>query len=419
MNSNFGMVQVDGRSYCAGLFWYPLEGGPNNAEQLENILSEQHAAFYATRGHPPAQVGLVDGETGAQRGNLSIAACVADRLTREGLRSFLVALPTDVPELWCYVAQNQELIQFDGDLLGTAEDVQGRMAEHLAAAVDWELVIAPADWNVLGAVQRERAELLPQGRALSGLSDARLRPVQRRSASGGAPDAVGLALMATVLLLLAEGGAGYWVWRSQSNRLEAQRAAASIEQQAFVAQRPWLDKPDLAQWGPTCLGAMARQAMDLAGWSVSRIVCDPAAARLRVEWLRTDGALFEDLLALRPTARLAPGAAEPATASAAFPLAPPRAGRLPYAPAQLPHRPDWQRAASRWAEQWREQRPTFTATASGDDGGAIPWSLAGDFPPAGQLQALTLPGSVLGGIEFNQRDGKAVWTVKATHYVQD
>ncbi|MBN9407686.1 MAG: type 4b pilus protein PilO2 [Burkholderiales bacterium] len=412
MSSNFGLVQIEGRSYCAGLFWYPLDGSGRAAE-LDDILAEQNAAFYVTRGHPPAQVGLLDAETAAQRGAVSIAAAVADRLTAEGLRNFLVALPTDVRGQWCYVAQNQELIQFDGDLAGPAEDVRERMQQHMAAAVEWQLIVAPPEWNIAGAVQRERSAMLPTGRSFGGAAEPRLRAVQRR-ASGG--EGTSLAAMLCVAVLLAEAAVGYAVWRTGSQRLEARQADAALEQQTFTAKRPWLEKPDFGRWAPVCARAVASHAMNLAGWNVSRIVCHPATASLKVEWTRSPGALFEHLQRLQPQARLAPHAREPAQASLQVKLQAPAEPMLPVAPNELMRRADWQGAASRWAEQWREQRPQFSPEAAG----GIGWSLSGDMPPAALLRSLALPGSVLGAIEFdNPTDGKTVWTVKATHYVQD
>nr|MBP7568059.1 type 4b pilus protein PilO2 [Burkholderiaceae bacterium] len=264
--------------------------------------------------------------------------------------------------------------------------------------------------------ERDRADLLLRPRWMGGSGDARLRPTLRRNADGSA-SGPGVLTVVCALAVVAEVGGGYAVWRHIQQQMEQEQARAMALQRAFEDSRPWIGKPALAVWGELCARAIAEHAVDLAGWHVSQIQCDPKTRTLHVQWERGPGAQFDDLARLRPGARLRSSAQEPAVAQEQVSLRAPADSPLPVALADVPTRAAWLRQSSRWAEQWREARPQFQSAEKG--GTFVPWLLASDLAPQETLRQLALPGSVLTHIEFNQRDGKAVWTVKATHYVRD
>jgi hypothetical protein len=422
MSSSFTLIRVDNRPYCAGLFWYPLDTDkPTTAGQMDALLSEQSAAFFVTRGRPAIQVGLVGLDAQATQGLVSIAAMVADTLTRSGMRSFLVAMPTDEPERWCYIAQNQGLLQFDGDMVGDAQKVRARIEADLDTGVNWDLIVAPADWAVPGAQQWKREQLLPHRRILlTGAFDARLRAVRpdgQIEESG--LSLTGLAMMSMVLLGAAMAGGAYWFSYKHDEHLRTLAAANAQEQNTFMQERPWLNKPSLHDWGRRCLDAMTAQTLDVAGWRVVELSCQPASGSLIVRWERTPGALLDDLLAQRPKARLIKVPQEPARVSWTLPLSPVGSARLPVSPGELMRKTDWELQLSHWNEQWREQRPVFVMGTESAGTTPIRWTWADNVPPLGALPALDLPGTVLESLEYSgAAKGPSTWTMKASHHVR-
>jgi hypothetical protein len=420
MESRHSIVEIGGASYCAGLFWYPIETtGGAGPEQIETLLAEQAATQFVTRGKPAFQVGLVGAGDPQVRNLSSIAAIVADRLSKGGLKSFLVAFETDLPGEWCYVAQNQGLLQFDGDMVGDASTVRGRFQVDLSAGVEWQLVVAPRDWDILGAVERSRDELVPAQRLVSlAGSPFRLRPVGRHvSAAGGG--AKGWVVAGSVLAMVAEIYGAYHYYDSSTQELEQLRAQAAAEQASFVASRPWFGQSLLADWSRACIDAMIGPASQTAGWGAVTMSCDPAAKTVRVNWSRRDGAVFDDLVSLRDKTALTPSTDEPAAAGESIPVSVPPNDHLPVAPSELLPQNLWRLTATRWNEQWRASRPVFGAVVDGPGIGQISWTVSDSVPPWEVLALLELPGAVLNGIDLSSsNDGKPVWTVKATHYVR-
>lgn len=424
MSSSFTIIRIDNRPYCAGLFWYPLDVGQGHqAGQMDALLSEQSAAFYVTRGRPAIQLGLVGPDADASAGQVSVAARVADTLSRGGLRSFLVALPTDAPDVWCYIAQNQGLLQFDGDMVGDAATVRARIQADLDTGVNWDLIVTPPEWAVPGAQAWKREQLLPQRRLAFGAGhDARLRAVrpdgQREE---GGLSITGLVMMGLVLLGAVMAGGAYWFSYQHEERLRALEAANVQEQNTFTQERPWLNKPSLHDWGRRCVNAMAAQTLDVAGWRVVELSCQPSSASLIVRWERSPGALLDDLLAQRPRARLLKVPTEPARASLTLPLPSEvqQGKHLPVAPGELLHKADWERQLSHWNEQWREQRPLFVLGPESAGTTPIRWTWADSVPPLGALPALDLPGTVLDSLEYSAAaKGSSTWTMKASHHVR-
>jgi Pilin accessory protein (PilO) len=424
MSAQFNLVRLDGQTYCAGLFWYPLETGPGAPQgQLESMLEEQSAAYYVTRGRPAYQVGLVGQADLADAGLPSIALSVADTLTRNGHKSFLVALACDQEDTWCYVVQNQGLLQFDGDIVGTAASVRSRIEVDLAAGVNWDLIVAPADWAVSGAQQWERDKLLPN-KSLRWANKASysLRAAQRDGSShvSSGLSAYGMAMTGIALACVVMAGTAYWMWDSNADQLSSIGASHAQAQARFVAERPWIGKPLLADWGELCLQRIGEQALDVAGWQLQQALCIPATATLRLTWVRGTGALLEDLLALRPTARLVAPASEPARTVQIIALAPQDKHRiaLPAAPSELMRRPVWDSTSSRWNEQWSARRPLFVIGAEASGTTPIVWTWSDSVPPVEVLHLLDLPATVLDSMELNVTKGKNVWTMKASHHVR-
>ena len=421
MNTLSTRIRIGGKPFCAGLFWYPLEANADSAaEQINGILTEQSATFYVTRGKPPFQLGLATGGLDIVAGSVSLAASVADVLSREGVRNFIVAMETDVAGQWCYIAQNQGLLLFDGDFSADGESVRTRISADATGGVAWELIIAPAEWNVVGARNRPVDDLLPPARRAMSGSDFKLKPADRAFTANAGLSKSGRVLVGMALLACVQGGVAFYLRDRMLQTFDPIQAEAQREQDRHVADHPWMRKPGLDEWGNVCIDAVARNAMDVAGWSAVKVTCSPAAGRLLVHLVRGSGATIDDLMAVAPDARLGAAMTEPAVATRDIALrASPRA-HLPPASDELLDRVSWSRESSRWSEQWRSRRPQFTPgpTAAGSVQ-EIAWLLADSQPPVEALALLNLPGSVLESMEFSFEGGKATWTTKASHHVRN
>ncbi len=411
------IVRLAGRSFVAGLFWCPLSSsGRSISQEIKALAAEQGAVWAVSRGALARQVGLAPELTGLRAGMPSIAGSVAARLTRDGLRNFIIVLRAAEEDRWVYIAQRDGLLLHDGDRVGSELDVRDWLAADIVDLADWQLIVAPDAWDIRGAQERDWASLLPRASLLSAQGDL---PRLRRVASSGPRHASNWSLLvvALVLSLGTEAGIGYYQHRKLARELDDIRRQGDDEHAAYLASVPWMGKPTLSAGGRECLVLMAGHLVETGAWQVRKIDCDPTGRRLSIKWERnTDsGAIASDLLARYPMARvIAEGERMRAEASLSMPPATPEP---PTRRAELMSKQRWDRDVADWTAWLLGVRFKLVTGADGPSHAEVAWEAVTDDLPLHVISVMGHRGSVVSKVEANVNDGRARWTIYAKQYL--
>jgi hypothetical protein len=313
-------------------------------------------------------------------------------------------------------------LQFDGDFLGDETQLRGRFEKDLAAGVDWQLVVAPGDWAIVGSSNRSAAELLPSGSMFNSRASAYLLRKAGGLAGEGSKDAsrsVVVLAVVGLLIFVAQIYAAYYLSTESKRQFEEIVSVADNEQALFLSMRPWYNKPALADWGMRCVDEMVQNLFDFGSWDVVTVDCDPKTRQVSVLRQRQSGALLDDLLRGQSASTVPSGTVEPAQSTESLSVAMKIAARLPVAPSELISISEWRLQASRWSEMWAGKRPIFTQSAGGGVN-QLSWSFTDDIPPWDVIEMLDIPGTVLDSVSVtSSAGGKSVWTIKAIHYAKN
>ncbi|MGB6241812.1 MAG: hypothetical protein WBF69_04945 [Castellaniella sp.] len=323
------LIWVERTPLVFGLEWMPVLGEPELAGAQARREGASHQAL---SGNPPAALGLV-------RGLKSRQPCwaAADLWARQHPQGAVACVVPLGPDAWHVLASHEGVVLARADRSYPDADLADQAVEALRLAYP-RLQVRPCDADgneVLQALARQAASAPPLVR------------VRRR---GG-----WLALLALVVL----AGAGWWGWgvaaekasaleQASDSRLLWERALAHV-----LAQRPVHGE----QGTRTLLQALYEQPVQVAGWVLQQVHCQPGAGgwQCRSEYRRLAAqADNRGLLRAAPTAwRLDFPTLDRAQAAWTLPLA-----GQPADPARLPAS---RLVARDWASALQAVLPAFTA----------------------------------------------------------
>ncbi|MDR3438183.1 type 4b pilus protein PilO2 [Telmatospirillum sp.] len=167
------VVRIGKERFAAGLFWQPVPTAAVAAREARIVAAraELAADLFCVRRRGVAQFGLAQRGAGHRPGMRAIAAVVANFL-KETTWGGVFA----VDDRWLYLSVRKGTVMPDGDILFDAEAEAQRHLQEESASGGWDVVFAPAGWQVPGSRSDDIVRLL------SPLADARLRPVVRNTA---------------------------------------------------------------------------------------------------------------------------------------------------------------------------------------------------------------------------------------------
>lgn len=180
-------VHIKRKKYAAGLLWQPMVAGFTArayAYKLARGIDRRLNRYIAYSG----MIGLGARSNGQQSGMPSVAAEIIESLP--GYASMLCAFRVDGK--YVLVAVRNGVILHDL-LFDNESDARAKYAE-LTDIPDWNALIAPAEWGMPRAIERDIRDLL------SGNNHGVLRPISRMGA--GAMSFLMLALFALLFLYL-------------------------------------------------------------------------------------------------------------------------------------------------------------------------------------------------------------------------
>lgn len=297
-----------GKLFVSGLHWQALSGGPSEVKaEVEKLAALEGFDLAVWRVSSVQQVGFADTKKGFKAGMMSAAAVVSKTIDEEeDVRDFLcgISLPDG---RYLYVAQSEGVILPDGDSIGTAEEVRGRMLADMSVGKDWEKIYAPAAWGMDGAVERGFEDFLPQK---NGKVDYRhkwwaLKPIKT---SFKAIAKIVVPILGLSILL--GGGVFYYKrWQVEKERAAAAAAAAAMADANAPAPivHPWKNKAKAHPFGSNCVRALRASTNVFPGnWVTKTFTCNADAGISTTAWHKADGAWMEHIRAVVPNVRFAP-----------------------------------------------------------------------------------------------------------------
>jgi hypothetical protein len=291
----------------AGLTWHPLV--PDNfKKEFKPLAADLNADLYVYRRSNKSMVGFARTEDGAAVGQVPIALVIAQCLDEESEPTnalVAVELPgvmTGSEPTYLYVLIRDGFVLADGDLVGTEEQIKSRYLADLSVA-GWDLLIAPANWDVKNAVSRTLDSFIPTKG--DKVNIPKTWKLQSTSVSLKVP------LMGAVLIccIAVAGYMGLERWKRME--LEAMQARAAAEQAAEDQARqqqqeqrdPWADLPRVKPFLANCEAGLRTIGVTAGNWSLGGFTCEKGV--LSVKWERAGAsALVAHLMALHPKAEL-------------------------------------------------------------------------------------------------------------------
>lgn len=245
MNHSFELEK--GKLFVSGLHWQALSGGPSEVKaEVEKLAALEGFDLAVWRVSSVQQVGFADTKKGFKAGMMSAAAVVSKTIDEEeDVRDFLCGIP--LPDgRYLYVAQSEGVILPDGDSIGTAEEVRGRMLADMSVGKDWAKIYAPLAWGMQGAAERSFEDFLPQK---NGKIDYRhkwwvLKPIKTSIRSV----AKIVLPIAALSILIGAGMVSYKRWQIAKANAEAAAAAAAMATESFHRSCAHVKSSLIAKW---------------------------------------------------------------------------------------------------------------------------------------------------------------------------
>lgn len=280
---NVQILAYHGKSFVSGLQWHPLGSLTGYMKEAREYGRKHHMDIVAIRYAPNRQdprviqAGFVSRSAGAMKGMYSLASALAGRLGQSWLAAWQI--PGDEPR-YALVAVIEGAVIPGCDLVGSATEIQRKVAQLESRALTFDETYLPAEFGLGGRALDVEALLQPANLT----RDYALKPLAF-GMSKGEWIRVGL-----VGLLVVAGIGGYGQWKAhqrEQQRLAALAAEAarqaelqvinerSKEQQTIQAlEHPWARRPGVPDFLLACNGAIDNLPLSIAGWMFTSAQCD-------------------------------------------------------------------------------------------------------------------------------------------------
>ena len=271
------VLTINRKKYAAGLFWQPVSVGTSPrayARTLARDTGRRYNLFTEYR----AMIGMSARNMGHRSGMPSVAAEILDAMTEYS--SFLAVFR--VGDRFYLIAVRNGIISHDG-IIQSEADARARYSE-LFEIPDWAALIAPGDWGMPRAIERNLDELV--GRVFA---HAVLRPIGRFAAGTFTLAIIGIILLGLLYLFRSpvaqmftprkpiaqidpELAAEYHRQIEEKNReLDAQFDIVRTEPEPLVL--PYDNLPDRNIRAENCYRAIGFLMQPIAGWSQTSAEC--------------------------------------------------------------------------------------------------------------------------------------------------
>ncbi len=263
----YGSITIGRRVYAVGLLWQPLQNSDDPLPEIrEAIDSDPDADLYCLRSTSTPQYGIGKKAMGHRSGEPSAAAAIASALNEY----VSVAAVFPVKEGWWLLAVRNDLILSEEDRLFETEEEAREAFYSLMALPDWDLKIAPEQWNIEKARQISLETLIKKSGTKVVLEEL-----------GAAKKTQFLTIIAIGFLILI-GVLIYFLvtlWHSvfTEEKIEAVPVPEAIQPVEPTPEKPkpWEKVPELSSFLHKCWNnAYQLTALTIPGWQIGAVSCN-------------------------------------------------------------------------------------------------------------------------------------------------
>ncbi|WP_248767865.1 type 4b pilus protein PilO2 [Pseudomonas sp. MWU12-2345] len=280
-STKLAKVQVlpyHGNSFVTGLLWHPLGSLTGYMREARQFGRDEEMDIVAIRATQSIiQAGFVSNSAGAVKGMYSLASTLAGQLGDSWIAAWRVSLEED---RYALVAVDQGAVLPGCDQVGTAEDIQRKVAQMLSSTIAFKDTYLPPEFGRGG--EPFDVESLLQPRNLR--REYRLRPLTFGLSRS---ELIRLSLVGALVI-----GAliGWQQWEAHKMRLareaaialekqhqaelEALNARANQQQTLQALEHPWAKRPGIADFIAGCNGSIDQIPPSIEGWIFTSAQCD-------------------------------------------------------------------------------------------------------------------------------------------------
>lgn len=275
-----GTIVIDGTVYAVGLMWQSLQNPDDYLPEIREIIeTDPSLDLYCVRQASTSQYGVGRKMMGHREGQPSAAAAVA---TAYADKTSVCAV-FRVKEGWWFVSIRNDLILSEEDRLFLREEDAQRAFFSMMAVPDWDIKIAPAEWQIDGAEQVALGELVKS------VYKVRLSEL---SAAKRTQYLLGTAIVVIALIILV-----VYLIRSLWSNVFTPKKIINVPAPEIIKPvepvpekpKPWEKLPDTAVFLYKCWNnAYQLNNLFIPGWRLGTVVCTPQG--ITTGWSKSWGA---------------------------------------------------------------------------------------------------------------------------------
>lgn len=274
-----GTLNIDGTVYAVGLLWQSLQNPDDPLPEIREVIeSEPGYDLYCLRPASAPQYGIGKKSMGHAEGQPSAAAAVASAYADKTS----VCAVFRIKEGWWFVSIRNDLILSEEDRLFVREEDAQRAFFSMMAVPDWDIKIAPSEWQIDGAEQVVLADLIKNARKVR---------LQELSAMRKTQFLIGIALFIIVVVI----GIFYLIsslWESvfTPKKIVAVPTPEVIKPVEPTPEKPkpWEKVPDTLHFLNKCWdNSYQLSNLTIPQWKMGTVVCTPTG--IETSWSKQSG----------------------------------------------------------------------------------------------------------------------------------
>ena len=274
-----GTLNIDGTVYAVGLLWQSLQNPDDPLPEIRELIeSEPGYDLYCLRPASAPQYGIGKKSMGHAEGQPSAAAAVASAYADKTS----VCAVFRIKEGWWFVSIRNDLILSEEDRLFVREEDAQRAFFSMMAVPDWDIKIAPSEWQIDGAEQVVLADLIKNARKVR---------LQELSAMRKTQFLIGIALFIIVVVI----GIFYLIsslWESvfTPKKIVAVPTPEVIKPVEPTPEKPkpWEKVPDTLHFLNKCWdNSYQLSNLTIPQWKMGTVVCTPTG--IETSWSKQSG----------------------------------------------------------------------------------------------------------------------------------
>lgn len=283
-NLSVGTVTIRKVKYAVGLIWQPLQDPDNPSPEIREAMeSDIDSDLYCLRITSTPQYGLGKTSIGHHSGELSLAAMVASSLSDKTS----VCAVFKVDEGWYFLAVRNDLILSENDVLFKSEEDAQDAFFSMMAVPDWDLRIAPPEWNIEGAETRNIESVIRDARIKVRLEQ--LTGVRRNQVLL----LIGIVLVGIFLVVV------YSMFSYLKPTIQIEEKIEPIPIPDIIKPveptpekpKPWEKIPDTKIFSNKCWNnAYQLKSLNIPGWRMGIVTCTYNA--LTTNWIKGDSGVW-------------------------------------------------------------------------------------------------------------------------------